>query len=135
MRSTGNSGDPVSVVLAPDDGIRPDLSGEHTRAAEFLLTAAAPVNYDLVGYGFVFVMAVEVIGETDREKRPSENTKGNINIRKQYVIHVGDGWTTEELVPELKKYRAEKGLVQSRKDRPFEHLDQWLFETQFPKLL
>jgi len=124
IRST-QSMEPVNVFLAPDAGIRPNLAGdnqgEHTRAGEFLLTAGGQNSVTLM-------MAVEIIGDINFEKSRGKN------LRKPYIIHVGNAYTNQEILEKLKDYRARKGLKLSRADRPFEHFDAWLFEEEFPKI-
>ncbi len=124
-RSTGDETDPGNVFLAPDAMRRPDLSGDekgnHTRAGEFLLTAGGSNSVTLL-------IAVEIVGVTDYKKSSGKN------IGKEYIIHVGDAFTNQEIIAKLKEFREMKGLRLSRKDRPFEHFDQWLFEAQFPKI-
>lgn len=126
IKTLGNREDPGIVFLAPSAGRRPLLQTPTTRAAEFLVTSGGSKR----GRNFVIVcMGVEINGVSDYKK-----ASGN-NVGRKYTIRIGNAYTNEELLNQLEAYRELHNLPKLRMNRPYEHVDRWLFETQFPQLV
>lgn len=64
----------------------------------------------------------------------SYDSAGGYNFFRGYTLHVGKTWEGDEILEELERFRGERNLSENPK-RPFTYTDQWLYETQFPKVV
>ena len=77
----------------------------------------------------IVCMGVEINGVSDYKEA------SGMNMGRKYTIRIGEAYTNEELLKRLEVYRAQYDLSKPRVNRPYQHVDRWLFETQFPQLV
>lgn len=115
------------VLLAPTTTRTTRLTmPEGLRPTDMLLNTAQRrgIPFALMPTGF------EINGVTLYE----EASSFNLLRHRRYTLRTGNTFTDKEVAEQLEEFRNGRALPVDPK-RPFNHTDQWLFETQLPSLV